>query len=230
MKTYLITGANRGLGLEFCKQLSERGDKVLACCRKPSSASELQTLARDTPLVEVHPLDVASPTSVDDLKTDLADLPIDVVVNNAGVFGGNHQSFGSIDYDCWREVMETNVYGPTRVAEAFGDHLAKSGSPLLATVTSGMGSIGDNLNGDYYAYRTSKAAVNMVMRNAAGDLRSRRIPVVVINPGWVQTDMGGPNARITPEQSVQGMLSVLDGVSLEDTGTFFNYNGDTFPW
>lgn len=228
MKTYVVTGANRGLGLEFVKQLSARGDRVYATCRTPEAARELQKLVSRH--VTIHALDVADDASVSAFAKDLAGVPVDVLINNAGTMGPANQFFGRTDFGGWHETLNINTAGPLRVLEALTSNLVKGEGKLAVSVTSGMGSIADNTSGGYYAYRASKAALNMIMRTAAIDLRSHGITVVVINPGWVQTDMGGPSATITPETSIRGMLSVIDKVTPKESGTFLDYAGKSWDW
>lgn len=228
MATYVITGANRGIGLEFVRQLLARGERVLATCRDPQHSKALAALACDR--LSVHSVDVASTESVRAFADALHTEPVDVLINNAGIFGPDNQSFGRTDYDGWLALLNTNTLGPLRVLEALAPNLERGARKLAVTITSGMGSIGDNTSGGYYPYRSSKAAVNMVMRSASVDLRGRGITVVVINPGWVKTDMGGPGASISPTESIAGMLRVFDGLTLEKTGTFLDYRGGTFEW
>lgn len=228
MSTYLVTGANRGLGLEFCKQLLERGDAVIATCREPNKATALQDLASEA--LTIAALDVAKQGTFADLRGVLSDRPLDVLINNAGVWGGPKQTLENLDYEEWQKTLETNLMGPVRVLQTALPLLRKGSRKLAVTITSGMGSIEDNTSGGYIAYRTSKAGVNMAMRSAAHDLRSDGISVVVMNPGWVQTDMGGPSASITPEVSIRNMLGVIDGLSLKDSGKFFNHTGEKYAW
>ena len=231
MATYLITGASRGLGLEFVAQLAARGDTVHACCRNPTNAQPLAAIAAEHPqTVHVHRMDVVDQAQVDALAAALARTSIDVLINNAGIWGTMQQSVSGIDYDAWANVMSVNVYGAMRVLLAFAPHLEAGERRLAVAITSGMGSIGDNTSGGWYAYRSSKAALNMAMKCAAIDLAPRGIVPVVMNPGWVKTDMGGPNATIEPKQSIAGMLKVIDGLTRDDAGTFRNYDGGTYPW
>jgi NAD(P)-dependent dehydrogenase (short-subunit alcohol dehydrogenase family) len=189
----LITGANSGLGLEFARQYAADALQVYATCRDPNSASELRQLAdASNNQVQIMALDVTDLASIKAAATKLEGKPIDLLLNDAGIGGPRGQTIGDIDYDAWAEVLDVNTLGPFRVAEAFVDHVARSQRKLIVTLTSGMDSIGDNTSGGAYAYRSSKAAVNMVMRSLAVDLASRGITCVVLNPGWVRTDMGGP--------------------------------------
>ena len=229
MPTVLITGANRGLGLEFVRQYAASGSRVLATARNPSQAKELAALARGNDQISVHALDVSADQSVRALATELGDQPIDILLNNAGYWGGDRQRFGQIDYASALETYNINTLGPLRVAEAFAEHVARSERKLLVAVTSGMGSISDSSGGSY-AYRASKAALNMSFHNLGLDLKSRGIIAVVINPGWVQTDMGGKHAPTTVQDSISAMRRVFEGLTLADSGNFLNYKGGTLGW
>jgi NAD(P)-dependent dehydrogenase (short-subunit alcohol dehydrogenase family) len=231
MTTILITGANRGLGLEFTRQYLAEGQAVIAATRNAGAAHRLRQLERDSKgsltLVEA---DVGDTASVRRAAAHTPLTSIDVLINCAGVFGDDGQTIGSIDYHEWMRVLDVNVLGPMRMCEAFLDRVAQSDRRLVVTITSGMGSLADNTSGGYIAYRTSKAAVNMAMRTAAIDLRPRGISCVVLNPGWVKTDMGGPNAKLTPEQSVTAMRRVIAELGPKDSGRFYNYDGREYPW
>ena len=230
MNTVLVTGANRGIGFELARQYAADGWQVLAACRSPGTAQALQQLARDTPgklsLVEIEVTDARSIKRAAEADRG----PIDVLINCAGVLGRTEQSTGSIDYDDFRHVLDVNVLGPARMTEAFAGRVAQSSRRTIVTITSGMGSLADNTSGGYVPYRTSKAAVNMVMRCAAIDLAQRGIVCIVINPGWVKTDMGGAGATLTPEKSVTAMRRVIDELGPRDSGKFFNYDGREYPW
>lgn len=231
MPTILITGANRGLGLEFARQYLTEGCAVIAACRNPDKAQALQQLARDCKgELTVIELDVAESARVKQAAARLPPTVIDILVNCAGVIGTHGQSIGSLDYDDWRQVLEVNVMGPARVSEAFLERVAQSDRRLIITITSGMGSLADNTSGGSIPYRTSKAAVNMLMRTAAIDLKSRRITCVVVNPGWVKTDMGGPNAKLSPEESVGAMRRLIAKLGPKDSGRFYNFDGREYPW
>jgi NAD(P)-dependent dehydrogenase (short-subunit alcohol dehydrogenase family) len=231
VKTVLVTGANRGLGLEFARQYAGDGWNVLAGCRNPSKAQALQRLSQDMQgrltLVEI---DVTDARSVKRAAAEVGEGAVDVLINCAGVMGKSDQTIGTIDYDDWARVLDVNVMGPARVTEAFLERVAQSSSRTIVTITSGMGSLADNTSGGYVPYRTSKAAVNMVMRSAAIDLARERVICVVINPGWVKTDMGGPGASLTPEQSVTPMRRLIDRLGPKDSGKFYNYDGREYPW
>jgi len=231
MPTILITGANRGLGLEFARQYLAEGYTVIAACRTPGTAQALQQLERDSrgalTLLEV---DVADGTSVKRAASRLRSATIDILVNCAGLIGGRGQTIGSLDYNDWLQVLEVNVMGAARMCEAFLEHVARSERRLIVTITSGMGSLADNTSGGAIPYRTSKAAVNMLMRSAAIDLKPRGITCVVLNPGWVKTDMGGPNAKLSPEESVGAMRRLIAKLGAQDSGRFYNYDGREYPW
>ncbi|HVZ35498.1 MAG TPA: SDR family oxidoreductase, partial [Polyangiaceae bacterium] len=222
MTSVLVTGANRGLGLEFTKQYAESGCRVFATARDPGRAHELSQLARKLPHVSVHALDVRSSESVRELASSLRDEAIDILLCNAGVMGPKRQSVGQIDYTGMLETIDINALGPLRVAEAFVEQVARSERKLMVAITSGMGSISDSSGGSY-AYRASKAALNMTFHNLALDLKGRGIIAFVINPGWVQTDMGGASAPLSPQQSIAAMRRVFDGMTMEQTGRFMNY-------
>jgi NAD(P)-dependent dehydrogenase (short-subunit alcohol dehydrogenase family) len=231
MPSVLITGANRGLGLEFVRQYAADGWQVYASYRDLSSASKLRRLANTSEdNVRIMALDVTDPSSVKAAVTKLEGQAIDLLLNNAGVGGARGQIIGNIDYAAWEKVLEVNTMGPLRVSEAFVDLVARSKRKLIVTLTSGMGSITDNTSGGSIAYRSSKAAVNMVMRSLAIDLAPRGITCVVINPGWVLTDMGGPNATMTPAESVERLRDLIATLGPAQSGRFLNYDGREYPW
>jgi NAD(P)-dependent dehydrogenase (short-subunit alcohol dehydrogenase family) len=175
-------------------------------------------------------LDVTDLASIKATATELESQAIDLLLNNAGVGGARGQTIGNIDYKAWAKVLEVNTMGPLRVSEAFVEHVARSERKLIVTLTSGMGSIGDNTSGGAFAYRSSKAAVNMVMRSLAIDLASRGITCVVLNPGWVQTDMGGSHATMTPAESVTRLRGLIDNLGSGDSGKFLNHDGREYNW
>jgi NAD(P)-dependent dehydrogenase (short-subunit alcohol dehydrogenase family) len=231
MPSTLITGANRGLGLEFARQYSADGWQVYAASRDPSSASELRQMADASGhKLRTIALDVTDLTSVKAAAAELEGIAIDVLLNNAGVGGPRGQSIGNIDYETWARVLDVNTLGPMRVAEVFVDNVAQSERKLIVTITSGMGSIADNTSGGAFAYRSSKAAVNMVMRSLAIDLAPRGITCVVINPGWVQTDMGGSHATLTPAAAITRLRRLIETLGPAQSGKFFNYDGREYAW
>jgi len=232
VNTVLITGANRGIGLEFCRQYAAQGWRVLACSRYPEKSDELNKLASLNPgLIKVHALDVADHVEIDRLAQDLAGEPIDMLINNAGIYPDSDKSgFGHTDYAEWIQAFRINTMAPLKMAETFAAHLARGRQKTIVTITSKMGSIADNSGGGSYLYRSSKAALNMVVKSLAIDLKPLGIIAVVFHPGWVKTDMGGPNAMISPEQSVSGIRQVISGLVPADSGKFFGYDGQAIPW
>jgi NAD(P)-dependent dehydrogenase (short-subunit alcohol dehydrogenase family) len=229
MRTILITGANRGLGLEFAKQYARNGYRVFATSREASDTKQLVALAKGHASVSMHKLEVSSAEAVAALARELDGQALDILLCNAGVMGPKQQKLGSIDYAAMIETFNVNSLGPLRLAEALIDNVAKSERKLIVGVTSGMGSIADS-GGGAYAYRASKAALNMIFHSMAIDLKARGIINVVINPGWVQTDLGGPHASISVEESISAMRTVLDGLTAADSGKFMDYRGGTWPW
>jgi NAD(P)-dependent dehydrogenase (short-subunit alcohol dehydrogenase family) len=231
MPSVLISGANRGLGLEFARQYAADGWQVYAGYRDLSSASKLRRLANTSDdKIRIMALDVTDPASIKAAVTKLEGQVLDLLINNAGVGGARGQIVGNIDYAAWAKVLEVNTMGPMRVSEAFVDLVARSKRKLIVTLTSGMGSITDNTSGGSIAYRSSKAAVNMVMRSLAIDLAPRGITCVVVNPGWVLTDMGGPHATMTPAESVKRMRDLIETLGPAQSGGFFNHDGREYPW
>lgn len=228
----VVTGANRGIGLELVRQLRDRGDTVEACARAPGDAPALRALAGDR--VRLHAVDVTVPATVAALATALGDAAIDVVFNVAGVYGGGGQSLRQMAADLAlpdvASTFDVNASGALRVTLALLPHVRRGAGKKLVHVTSGMGSIADNGSGGYYAYRMSKAALNMMSRSLAHDLRTDGIASYVINPGWVQTDMGGSSAPTPVDASVRGMLAQIDGATLADSGEFLNWKGGRSPW
>lgn len=225
MPSVLITGTNRGIGLECARQYASEGWAVHAACRDPESARELSAI----PGLHIHRLDVTDHDAVDRLATEL-DGPLDVLIANAGVMGprGMTQTFGSLDYEEWRNVFEVNVYGAVKTCEAFTPHLEKTGG-RMAVITSKMGSIEDT-SGGMTIYRTSKAALNMAMVAATAGLQAKKIAVGIFHPGWVQTDMGGPSALITTEQCVSGLRQQIGKLTPTAKPQFLSYAGEVIPW
>lgn len=220
----LLTGANRGIGLEFARQLAARGDRVVATCRNPAAASELAALD-----VQVETLDVVEAASIERIAALYEDRNLDLLINNAGV-GVGHRPLGKLDYEEMGIFYATNAVGPLRLIEALLPALRRGEYPTVVSLTSRVGSIQDNTSGGSYAYRASKAALNAITKSLAIDLAEEGFTCVVLHPGWVQTDMGGANAPLPTDQSVAGMLRVLEGLSQEDSGGFFDYTGETLPW
>ncbi|MGZ8946523.1 MAG: SDR family oxidoreductase [Methylococcaceae bacterium] len=227
MATVLITGASRGLGFEFCKQYATEGWQVFACCRNPEMADKLANINN----VRVFSLDVADFAQIDKLATQLQGIAIDVLINNAGIYGdGDKHGFGQLDYAAWAQTFTINTQAPVKMAEAFLPALKRSNKKLLVSISSQMGSIADNGSGGSLLYRTSKAALNAAMKSLAIDLEDQGIGVLVLHPGWVKTDMGGPNALIDTQESIAGMREVIASFTPAQSGCFLKYDGSTLPW
>ena len=225
MQTYLITGANRGIGLEMTRQALELGIRVIATCRDPSTATELAALDGS---LEVHALDVTDDASTQALVKKLGTVKLDVLINNAG-YMADRQAIDDMDYEQWMTSFAVNAIAPWRVSVAFADRLQAASSARIATISSQMGSM-ERAGSDRVAYRSSKAAVNMAMRTLALEWEPRGITVCMLHPGWVKTDMGGSNAALDPSESAAGLLDVIDGLTLKDTGRFLDYAGKSMPW
>ncbi|MGD1878484.1 MAG: SDR family oxidoreductase [Kiloniellaceae bacterium] len=226
MPTVLVTGTNRGLGFEFVKSFAADGWRVHACARNVEKAKDVRALDGD---VVCHKLDVTNGLKVASLARELADEPIDILINNAGVYGPR-TGFGETDYEEWAAVLQVNTLAPLRMVERFAGLVEKSERKLVVNVSSVMGSIAQNTSGGGYIYRSSKAALNMVTKSLANDLTERGLTVVCVHPGWVQTDMGGAQADITPAESVAGLRQVMTGLTAADSGKFFNYDGQPLEW
>lgn len=235
----LVTGAGRGLGLAFTRQLLERGDTVLAAVRTPAKAEDLRMLQQEHQgRLHIIEMDVSNPESIDSsFKTVQAQTDhLDLLINNAGINSKSsgagrfesHVVLGELDPDAILMMLRVNSISPLMVAQRYLP-LLKSGSRVVS-ISSWLGSIAGKTGGGNYSYCGSKALLNMFMRTFAFDMRDAGVISVMFNPGWVQTDMGGTHAKLTPTESVRGMLKVLDGVTLEDSGRFFDWNGDEHPW
>ena len=237
MRTVFITGANRGLGLEFVRQYVSQGDIVHACCRRPGGAAELKALEKaNRATLHVHALDVTRTEAVQRLAGALSETAIDILINNAGVFGPKaesekdlRQSLGHIDEEIVAKVMRINAVAPVVVAQAFTDHVSRSAERKMVAISSSLGSIAGT-SGGCYAYRMSKAALNMAMATAAKDLAPRGVGVYVFCPGWVQTEMGGKNAPQTVESSVSGMRQLIDVAPSPGVARFQLFDGTPVPW
>ena len=226
MPTVMITGANRGLGLEFAHQYARDGWSVVATCRNPQNADALHAIEG----VQVHALDVTDFAAVGMLADDLKDIAIDVLINNAGVYGPKGYDLNGVDFEAWEDVLRTNTLAPLRVAQCFAPHVGASARKCIATVSSKMGSMADNTSGGSYIYRSSKAALNAVMKSLAHDLTADGTTSILLHPGWVRTDMGGPSGLIDVHESVTGMRAVIDTANLNHSGHFFNFDGAEIPW
>ena len=228
MTTVLITGANRGIGLEFTKQYAAEGADVIACCRNPAKADALNALAKAAG-VKVMALDVISPKSVEALKQALKGKPIDIVINNAGVGGPRSEPKGTIEFDGWVETLKTNSIAPMLVSLALHDNLKAGKAKKLVTITSMMGSIA-NHGGGAYAYRASKAAVNSVMHGLSKEWAKDSIAVGIYHPGWVKTDMGGAGAPVAPQDSVKGLRAQIANLGAANSGAYLDFQGKEIAW
>lgn len=220
----LVTGASRGLGLEFVRQFAARGDQVIAACRNPGAAGELRTLG-----VRAAALDVADPVSIKSFVADLGGEPVDLLVNNAGI-SGEDSRVGALTLEGLRRVFDTNAFGPALLTQALLPNLVKSRRKLVLNITSTLGSIGAGMPGFSYAYCASKTALNKITSKMAWDLRSQGIIVVAMCPGWNKTDMGGNDAPLLPKDSVARMIAMTETFALSDSGTFRREDGAVVPW
>ncbi len=230
--TVLITGANRGIGLELARQYAERGWRVIATARRPAEANALAAIATAHPGVSIEPLDVTDAAAVAALARKYEGRPIDVLINNAGITGPRGQAPGSLDYDAYRHVLETNTIAPLRLAEAFLPNIASSTQKKIVTLSSSEASITQVNSPRGYWYRSSKAAVNMLMRNLAFELKERGITVALVNPGPVDTDMmkGVRMPLQEPAEAVAKVIGIIDRLTPEKTGRFWDYQGGELPW
>ena len=229
MKTLVITGANRGIGLELVKQYLQEGWQVIAGCRAPESAPDLNAL-NETGSLMVMPLDVANATSRESFCRAIGGMPVHLFINNAGVYGPKHSALGNIDESVWMDVLRVNSVAPLKMVELLQQNLVAAGNATIAVLSSKMGSMGDNGSGGSYIYRSSKAAINAVVKSLSVDLADDKIKVVALHPGWVQTDMGGPNALINVQTSVSGLKRVINNLTDQQSGSFMSYDGTLIPW
>lgn len=230
MQTVLITGANRGIGLELTARYAQAGDRVHACCRDPRSADALRALATSHRGITVHGVHVADGASVAALAAAVTE-PLDILINNAGTLGPppDRQSVSNMDFDGWAETFAVNTMAPLRMLQVFRRNLKAGKNPRAITITSQMGAMSVNMPVTF-AYCSSKAAVNKVMNMASGDLANDGITVGLIHPGWVRTDMGGKGADLSVEDSAAGIMAVIAKWTPAETGAFKKWNGETHAW
>ena len=237
--TVLVTGANRGIGLELARNYADRGWTVIATARRPEAADDLNAIAADNPKVSVERLDVLDQAQVDALAAKYEDQPIDVLLNNAAILGEpNDQKFGDYDFELFARIMATNVAGPMRMAEAFYPHVAASDQKKIIAITSVQGSISSAFGGSIVFYNSSKSALNMSMKNLSGALKEEGITVALISPGAVDTDMmnlaldraGVSFQLLTPQASAEAVINVIDQYGMDLTGTFMAHTGTEIPW
>lgn len=233
--TVLITGGNRGLGLEFVRQYAERGYRVIATARRPEVADELQALASGNALVSIEQLDVTDFDRIDRLAEKYSGQPIDILVNNAGITGDPFatQIFGRIDYGVYDQIMRVNALAPLKMAEAFYDNVLRSRQKKIITVSSSMGSIAGTFGTGYF-YRSSKSALNMMMATLAKEKRKKGIVIGLVNPGAVATDMmaamKGRMSLREPAEATADMIRNIDNFTIETSGSFVEYDGTIIPW
>ncbi len=232
MPTVLVTGSNRGIGLEWVRQYAAEGWCVYATCRQPSEAQELQDLADREEGISIHRMDVTRPDEINAVAVELMKESIDLLVNNAGVYLEKFIEVGlrRIRYEDWEYSFRVNTLGAVRVTEAFQEHVVRSEKRLVAVVSTHMASIGDIVAPGAYYYRSTKAALNAVMEGLTHELRPKGIGVLILHPGWVRTRMGGEGASLRPPESVRGMRSLVEKFTLEDSGRFYRYDGVVMPW
>lgn len=233
MPTYLLTGANRGLGLEFVRQLSQdNSNTIFACCRSPDSADDLKAIASKSSRIHIIPCDTSSLPSISSLPSPIAKIlgdreQIDYLLNNAGVNSVPHKQSLDIAPSELHHEMEVNVLGPAKVVETLLPFLGPGS--VVMNMTSGLGSIG-NLVPKCTVYSISKAGLNMLTAHQAAHLKGRGVKVICMDPGWVKTRMGGEEAVLEPNESISGMLKVLRGLKDADSGKFLRYDGTNLPW
>jgi NAD(P)-dependent dehydrogenase (short-subunit alcohol dehydrogenase family) len=223
MPTLLLTGANRGIGLEFARQYAAEGWRIIATVRDPKRAEALRAISGK---IEIHALDVTDFRAVEKLAAKLSDEKIDLLIANAGISGPREMSVDHLDAEAWGEVFRVNAMAPLAVAGAFLEPLRRGKAKAIA-ISSRMGSVAAN-EGGRFVYRSSKTALNMVWNCFAKD--NPELTVVVLHPGWVRTDMGGESAPVVPTDSVAGMRKVIAGLKPADTGKFFDFTGEALPW
>lgn len=227
-QTILITGANRGIGLEYVKQYAASGCQVYATVRDPAKATDLQQLVTQYANVQVLALDVATVAAIRDLAGQISAITVDILISNAGTYP--ESTFGKTDPQAWLDAFQVNTLTTYYLAEAFLPQLRRASQAKLIAMTSKMGSIEDNGSGGEYIYRSSKTALNMVVKSLALDLREFNIAVAALHPGWVRTDMGGPNGLIDTATSVRGLRQVIEHLTCEQSGQFIAYDGKPIPW
>jgi NAD(P)-dependent dehydrogenase (short-subunit alcohol dehydrogenase family) len=230
MAKVLITGSNRGIGLEFTRQCLSRGDQVIASCREPDTAESLNLLAQKHEGLDIRQLDVASSESMQNFVQQLDAAAIDILINNAGVYGPANTKYGAVDGEAWASVLQVNAIAPLMLSQMLMPNLRAGKDKKLLYLSSKMGSIDDNSGGGSYIYRSSKTALNSVVKSLAIDLAGEGFIAAVLHPGWVLTDMGGPNALIDTQTSVTGMMQVIENLNAQQSGRFFNYDGSIIPW
>lgn len=226
----LITGTNRGIGLEFVKHYLKNNEKVIATYRNKNSAKDLLELKNTTSNLFLLELDVSNPNSINEFASKITDQPIDTFINNAGVFGPRNNEFGNFNAKEWLDVFNINTIAPLLITQKILKNLRLGKNKKLVFISSKVGSIEENTGGGMYIYRSSKTALNQVIKSLSIDFKDENFIAAALHPGWVQTDMGGPNALIDTKTSVKGMAEVIDSLVLKNSGSFYNYDGSSIPW
>lgn len=227
----LITGANRGIGLEMVRFSMTQGWRVFACCRNPNNAEALFNIATlSNGQVSVHIADMLELATLQALSYELRNEAVDILINNAGIYGSSKNTFGSVDASDWLTVFQVNTIAPLKMVEAFIEQISMSQEKKVICISSKMGSISDNGYGNSYIYRSSKAALNAVTKSLSIDLKQQGITSVVLHPGWVKTDMGGPDAEISTAECVRHLFSIISSISIKDSGRFIDIDGSDIPW
>ena len=240
MSSVLITGANRGLGLEFTRQYLKDGWEVHAFCRQPDKAAELGAMVADSRgNIHLRQLDIGNHEQIEAAAKELKNLPIDLLINNAGIADGygrgvyemkEDPDIQNYDFAFWEEMMRINTLAPAKIIGAFLENIRAGGQKKIASLSSGLGSITNLAWAGKYGYCASKAGLNMVSKGLAEWLKSENIVVISLSPGWTRTGMGGPHATNSAEESVSGMRHVISGLTLAETGRFWNFDGEELPW
>ena len=226
----LITGTNRGIGLEFVKHYLKNNEKVIATCRNKNNAKDLLELKNTTSNLSLLELDVSNPNSINEFASKITGQPIDTFINNAGVFGPRNTEFGNFNAKEWLDVFNINTVAPLLITQQILKNLRLGKNKKLVFISSKVGSIEENTGGGMYIYRSSKTALNQVIKSLSIDFKDENFIAAALHPGWVQTDMGGPNALIDTKTSVKGMAEVIDNLVLKNSGRFYNYDGSLIPW
>ena len=230
MGTVMITGVNRGIGLELLRQYANEQWTVIGTCRKLDRAAEARALADEHEGVRLHELEVTDEAAVAALAEQLQGTAIDVLILNAGMMSEASKDLGALEADDFRRVLDVNVVAQAMCLQAFVPHVAASERRIIVGMGSFLGSMGCNDDGGLYSYRASKAGLHAIIASAAHDLRERGVTAIVMHPGWVQTDMGGENATVSTEESARGIRTVIAGLTPADSGRLLTYAGEELPW
>jgi NAD(P)-dependent dehydrogenase (short-subunit alcohol dehydrogenase family) len=232
MSNILITGSNRGIGLEWVRQYAEQGHRIFATCRHPREAYDLRELAKAHEGVSLHRLDVTRVDEINAVAVELMDEPIDILLSNAGVYLEKYRDVGlnRLNYEDWVTTFRINALGPVRLVEAFLEHVARSRERMVVVTSTHMASIADIAAPGAYYYRSTKAALNAVMEGITHELKQRDVGLLLLHPGHVRTRMGGSGTDLLAPKSVQGMRKLVEQFSMQSTGRFFRYDGVEMPW